>query len=121
MIHAHTEESFLLDFSDFKLIEPLKRSLTETFEPKVLKKIISFLEIEETIALRSVNKVLKQHTEDYLKDLTELSIYFYETTKVFSPIIELILSLKTDKYTRRSQSYTSWGFSPKDISFSSIC
>jgi hypothetical protein len=116
LIHAHTDESFLLDFSDFKLVAPLKRSLTVTFEPKVLKKIISFLEIEETIQLRAVNKLLKGLSEEYIKDLTELSIYFYETTKVNLTSFILISSSSTNISIRRSLSSMNLDYSLRAIS-----
>lgn len=78
----HTEERFLIDFSDFRLAEPLKRSLTETFNDKIMKTIVGFLEIDEAIKLRLVSKKVKFVIEEHIKELTDLSIYFYETTKV---------------------------------------
>jgi len=82
LVGLQTEEKFLIDFSDYRLVAPLKRSLTTTFEDKVLKNIVSFLEIDEAIKLRITSKKIKQITEEHLKELTDLSIYFYETTKV---------------------------------------
>lgn len=76
-----TEEEFLIDFSDYKLVAPPRRVLTVVLKDSILKDIISYLEIDDTINLRRVNKKLKLMSEDYIKELTELSIYFYETTK----------------------------------------
>lgn len=82
LVGLQTEEKFLIDFSDFRLVPTLKRSLTLAFDDKILKNIVGFLEIDEAIKLRITNKRLKQVIEDHLRELTDLSIYFYETTKV---------------------------------------
>jgi len=58
--------------------------LTDAVEDKVLKNIISYLEINEAIHLRAVNKKMKALSEEYLNELTELAVYFYETTKVIN-------------------------------------
>ena len=82
LVGLQTEEKFLIDFSDYQIVPPLKRSLTETFDDKILKTIIGFLEIDESIKLRTTSKKVKQIVEDHLRELTDLSIYFYETTKL---------------------------------------
>ena len=58
-IKMTTEESYLLDFSEFKLVAPPKRELTVVLEDKYLKDVISYLEIDDTINLRRVNRKLK--------------------------------------------------------------
>ena len=59
LIRQYTEEEFLIDFSDYKQVQPSKKSLTTILESKEIKNMISFLEINEAIALRVVDKRFK--------------------------------------------------------------
>ncbi len=82
LIGLQTEEKFLMDFSDYRIAPTLQRSLTESFDDKVVKNIVGFMEIDEIVNLRTTSKKFKQAIDEHLRELTDLSIYFYETTKV---------------------------------------
>lgn len=114
LVGLQTEEKFLINFSDFRIIPRLKRRLTETFDDKTLKNIIGYLDIDDAIALRVLNKKFKQVVEEHLKELTDLSIYFYETTKVFNSFLSRtnnLFSLKMCNCIRRYPFFLSWVYS----------
>ena len=82
LIGVETKEAFLIDFSDYKIYKKNKLHFCNDLSDTILKKIISFLEIKETIHFRAVNKKLKSLSENHLNELSELGIFMYETIKV---------------------------------------
>ena len=82
LIGIETEETFLIDFSDYKIHKKNCLHFCNDLSDPILKRIISFLEIKETVNCRSINKKFKTISDNYLHELSELGIFIYETTKV---------------------------------------